>query len=123
MDLTASIVAAAGVKPPDSYRPEGIDLVGLLQKGTAVDRTLFWRMPPAPGAAGTPPVTQRAVRRGNWKYIDDRGQYLLFDLHADPGERHDVAQQHADLVRELRSLVAKWEAGVDAESKERTPAR
>lgn len=124
MDLTASILAAAGVKPPDSYRPEGIDLVGPLQKGTAVDRTLFWRMPPAPGAAGTPPVTQRAVRRGNWKYLDDRGQYFLFDLRTDPGERHDVAQQRADLVRELRTLVARWEADVDAESKPRTtPAR
>ena len=91
MDLTASIVAAAGAKPPDGYRPEGADLVGLLQKGTPVDRTLFWRLPPAPGAAGTPPVTQRAARRGHWKYIDDRGQYLLFDLRTDPGERHDVA--------------------------------
>jgi arylsulfatase A len=120
MDLTASILAAAGVNPPDSYRPEGIDLVGPLQKGTAVDRTLFWRMPPAPGATGTPPVTQRTVRHGNWKYIDDRGQYLLFDLRTDPGERYDVAQRHSDLVRELRSLVAKWEADVDAESRERT---
>jgi hypothetical protein len=63
------------------------------------------------------------VRRGNWTYIDDRGPYLRFDLQADPGERHDVAQRHADLVRELRSLVARWEADVDAESKERTPAR
>jgi len=123
MDLTASILTAVGVKPHDNYRPEGIDLVGSLQKGTAVDRTLFWRMPPPPGAAGTPPVTQRAVRRGNWKYIDDRGQYFLFDVRTDTSERHDVAQQHADLVRELRSLVAKWEADVDAESYERTPAR
>jgi arylsulfatase A-like enzyme len=124
MDLTASILAAADVKPPDGHRPDGIDLVGLLQKGTTVERTLFWRMPPAPGATGTPPVTQRAVRRGNWKYIDDRGQYLLFDLRTDPGERHDLAPQHADLIRELRSLVAKWEADVDAEAKERaTPSR
>ena len=30
---------------------------------------------------------------------------------------------NSDLVRELRSLVAKWEADVDAESKERRPAR
>jgi arylsulfatase A-like enzyme len=121
MDLNASILAAAGAKPPDGYRPEGIDLVAALQKGTAVERTLFWRMPPPPGdAAGTPPVTQRAVRRGNWKYVDDRGQYLLFDVDADPGERHDVAQQRADLVRELRSLVARWEADVDAENTART---
>jgi arylsulfatase A-like enzyme len=116
MDLTASILAVAGVTPPVSYRPEGIDIVGLLQKGTTVDRTLIWRMPPAPGSG--PPITQRAARRGQWKYIDDRGQYFLFDLRTDPGERHDVAHQHADVVRELRAVVAKWEADVDAEAKQ-----
>jgi arylsulfatase A-like enzyme len=121
MDLTASILAAAGVKPPDSYQPEGIDLVGLLQRSASAERTLFWRLPPAPGATGTPPATQRAVRRGSWKYLDDRGQYLLFDLRSDPGEHHDVAQQHGDVIRELRSLVAKWEADVDAEAKQRAP--
>jgi arylsulfatase A-like enzyme len=124
MDLTASIVAAAGVKPPARYRPEGVDLVGLIQKGTTLERTVFWRLPAAPGAAGAPPVTQRAVRRGDWKYVDDRGQYFLFRLDTDPGERKDLAQQHGDLIRELRSLVAKWEADVDAEAKERaTPTR
>lgn len=120
MDLTASILAAAGVNSLAGDQPEGIDLVGLLQKSASVERTLFWRMPTAPGATGTPPATQRAARRGQWKYIDDRGQYLLFDLRTDPGERHDVAQQHADLIREFRTLVAKWEADVDAEAKQRT---
>jgi hypothetical protein len=105
------------VKLPDTYRPDGIDLVGALQKGTVIERTLFWRLPPPVGAAGTPPLTQRAARRGNWKYIDDRGQYLLFNVRADPGERHDVADQHIDLIRELRSLVAGWEADVDAGNK------
>jgi arylsulfatase A len=117
MDLTASILAIAGVKLPNTYRPDGIDLVGALQKGTVIERTLFWRLPPPVGAAGTPPLTQRAARRGNWKYIDDRGQYLLFNVRADPGERHDVADQHIDLIRELRSLVAGWEADVDAGNK------
>jgi arylsulfatase A-like enzyme/L-ascorbate metabolism protein UlaG (beta-lactamase superfamily) len=123
MDLTASILAAAGVTPPASYRPEGVDLVGLLQKGSVVDRTLFWRMPPGPPPATPPPglpPTQRAVRRGDWKYLDDRGQYFLFNLRSDPGERHDVAQQHHDMVRELRDLVAKWEEEVTAEAKQRT---
>jgi arylsulfatase A-like enzyme len=120
MDLTASILAAAGVRPPANYRPEGIDLVGQLQKGMSVDRTLFWRLPPP--ATGTPPFLQRALRRAHWKYIDDNGQYLLFDLRTDPSERHDVAHPHADLIREFRSLVAKWEADVDGEAKQRTMA-
>jgi arylsulfatase A-like enzyme len=120
MDLTASILAAAGVKPPSGYRPEGIDLVALLLKGTPVERTLFWRLPPTPpDTTGTPAVTQRALRRGNWKYVDDRGQYFLFDLGTDPGERQDIAHRHGDLIREFRALVAKWEADVDAEVKQR----
>ena len=119
MDLTASIVAAAGVPPPSDDRPEGVDLIALLQKGAIVERTLYWRIPTAPGAAGTPPPTQRALRRGDLKYVDDRGQYLLFDLRTDPGERHDLAQQHGDRIREFRAMVAKWEADVDAEAKRR----
>jgi arylsulfatase A-like enzyme len=121
MDVTASILAAAGVTPPASYRPEGVDLVGLIQKGTTSERTLFWRLPAPPSAPGAapPPLTQRAVRRGDWKYVDDRGQYFLFNLRTDPGERSDLAQQHGDLIRELRALVARWEADVDAEAKQR----
>jgi hypothetical protein len=107
------------VTPPASYRPEGVDLVGLVQKGTTLERTLFWRLPPAPGTPGTPPLTQRAVRRGDGKYVDDRGQYLLFNLRADPGERNDVAEPRGDLIRELRAIVARWEADVDAEAKQR----
>jgi arylsulfatase A-like enzyme len=117
MDLTASILAAAGVTPPGGYRPEGIDLVAPLQKGTIVERTLFWRLPPPPNTAG--PVQQRAVRRGNWKYLQDRGQNLLYDLRSDPGERRDVAQSHAALWQELRGLVDTWEADVNAEARHR----
>ena len=117
MDLSASILAAAGVTPPPGYRPEGIDLVGPLQNGTLVERTLFWRLPALPNTPG--PAQQRAVRRGNWKYLQDRGQNLLYDLHSDPGERHDVAQSHIALWQELRGLVDKWEADVNAEATQR----
>lgn len=119
MDLTATILAAAAVQPPSDYRPEGIDLIAAVQTGKLVERTLFWRLPPAPNATGAPALTQRAARRGNWKYVDDRGQYFLFDVRVDPGERQDVAHQHRDVLRELRALVSKWEADVDAEAKGR----
>jgi len=117
MDLTASILAVAGVTPPRGYRPEGIDLVGPLQEGTIVERTLFWRLPAPPNTAG--PAQQRAVRRGNWKYLEDRGQNFLYDLRSDPGERHDVAQSHIALWQELRGLVDKWEADVNSEARQR----
>ena len=113
MDLTASILAVAGATPPPTYRPEGIDLVGALQKGTTVDRTLFWRIVQQQGAE------QRAVRRGQWKYMQDDGQHFLYDVRTDSGERHDLAAANMPMIRELRALVTKWEQDVDAEAKQR----
>lgn len=116
MDLTASILAAARITPPKSYSPEGIDLIGPLQKGSIVDRTLFWRLPAPPNAPGA--AQQRAVRRGDWKYLQDRGQNFLYDLRADPGEQRDLAQSHIALWHELRGLADKWETDVDAEARQ-----
>jgi arylsulfatase A-like enzyme len=107
MDLTASIVAAAGVVPPASYRPEGIDLMPLIEGGRVMDRTLFWRI------AG-PARNQRAVRRGRWKYLRDGGHEFLFDLETDVGERRDLSVDRRAMVAELRTLVAAWEAAVDS---------
>jgi arylsulfatase A-like enzyme len=113
MDITATILSAAGVSPPPSYRPEGLDLIPLVEGGRAVERTLFWRTQ----AAGR---LQRAVRRGRWKYLRDGGTTtgggyeFLFDLETDAGERRDLAATHDTMLRELRKLLATWEAEVDS---------
>jgi arylsulfatase A-like enzyme len=111
MDLTATILQAAGVAAPPEA--EGIDLLPLVQPGRAIDRTLFWRI-------SGPARTQKAARRGQWKYlvdgagINDGRHEFLFDLAADRGERNDLASQRPELVREMRALVARWEADVNA---------
>ena len=117
MDLTATFVALAGATAPAAYRPEGVNLMPLLQK--PIERTLFWRI------AG-PGRTQRAMRRGNWKYLRDGvgvvdGVHeMLFDLDADRGERNDVARSNIARLTEMRTAVANWEADVDAEFKQRS---
>jgi arylsulfatase A-like enzyme len=113
MDLTASILAAAGVVSPPSYRPEGIDLIPLLGERRVVERTLFWRIQ-------APARVQRAVRRGRWKYLREGGTAMrgghefLFDLETDPGERRDLAAARGALLPEFRRLLAAWEADVDS---------
>jgi arylsulfatase A-like enzyme len=113
MDLTASILSAAGVSPPPSYRPEGIDLIPLIVARRTVERTLLWRTQ-APGRL------QRAVRRGRWKYLRDAGtstggaHEFLFDLERDVGERRDLAATHATMLPEFRKLLSAWEAEVDS---------
>jgi arylsulfatase A-like enzyme/L-ascorbate metabolism protein UlaG (beta-lactamase superfamily) len=111
MDLTATILRAAGVTAPSDA--EGIDLLPHLAPGRTVERTLFWRI------AG-PARTQVAARRGQWKYLrDGLGVYdgrheFLFDLAADRGERNDLAFAQPAIVVEMRALVARWEADVNA---------
>ncbi len=105
MDLTASFVAAAGVARSD-LQLDGIDLVGALARGTPVPRTLFWRVV-------RPNVSQRAVRSGDWKYVEDGGHRYLFDVRTDPGERHDLAGRDPARVAALRAEVAAWEKDVD----------
>jgi arylsulfatase A-like enzyme len=107
MDITASILAATGARPPASYRPDGIDILPILrEKAPLLERRLFWR-------AARPDRQQRAVRFGQWKLLVDASQLLLFDLSLDPGERTDLAARRPDLVATLKRLLADWEADVD----------
>ena len=113
MDLTATILAAAGVAVPAEARHEGIDLLPMIAgERPEVDRTLFWRV------AG--PRPQSAVRSGSWKLVMDGTRPLLFDVRADVGERENVVGARAEVARRLRALLDAWHEDVDAESKAST---
>jgi len=105
MDLSASMLTAVGAPVPLQY--EGINLLPILEgRAPEAERTLFWRMTPR---------QQKAVRQGDWKLMVDGDHEMLFDLRTDMAERHDLARVHPEIVRQLRPLIAKWEADVDAE--------
>jgi N-acetylgalactosamine-6-sulfatase len=103
MDLTASISALAGVRPPRPF--DGVDLLG----GEIRRGPLFWR-------ARRGAVTWRAVRDGPLKYVSrqdgDALEEHVFDLGRDPAERADLlpARTH-DGVR-LKALLTAWESEV-----------
>ena len=72
MDLTATCLAAANVAPDAGYPLDGRDLLPVLTgQASASERTLFWRMANR---------SQRAVRRGDWKYLKVADQEFLFDI-------------------------------------------
>lgn len=106
MDLTASILAAAGVRLPPGYHPDGMDILPILRgKAPLRDRRLFWRI-------AQPNRRQQAVRSGRWKLLVDGGQLLLFDVVGDPSERTDLAARHPEIVGKLKHLLADWERDV-----------
>ena len=110
MDLTASMLAAAGAPVPPETKLEGINLFPVLEKKAAeIERTLFWRS-----------AQQRAVRSGDWKLVIDLGRPMLFNLRNDAGERTNMIGERPDIARRLRPLLEAWAQDVDAEAKKLT---
>jgi arylsulfatase A-like enzyme len=100
MDLTATCLAAAGVAAAPAYPLDGNDLLPVLGgQEPAGERTLHWRMGNR---------RQRAVRRGDWKYLKVAEREFLFDLAYDPRERGNLAGKEPGLLAELRLLWEAW---------------
>jgi arylsulfatase A-like enzyme len=109
MDLTRSILVATGTPIPAAANLEGVDLFPALEgRAEETTRTLFWRT--------LGPRGQQAVRSGDWKLIVD-GRVMLFNLRTDQGERENLIGRHPEVAKRLRSLLAAWQANMDAESK------
>jgi arylsulfatase A-like enzyme len=105
MDLTASILAACAVEPPRGTRLDGENIVPILSgKQAQRERQFCWRVR-QPGEV----YGQRAIRRGHWKYLWDRGTEFLFDLSTDLGERRNLAFRDPELVMELKRAWVVWE--------------
>ncbi len=110
MDLTASILTAAGAKPLPDRPLDGIDIVAHLRERKAdVPRTLYWRQ--RRGA-----VTWRGVRDGDLKLVSkqdgDVREDWLFDLADDAAEKNDLLKSRAADARRLQDLLSRWEADV-----------
>jgi arylsulfatase A len=115
MDLSATLLDAAGVALPTADDSEAFDGESLLPilEGTAPEheRTLFWRFTPKLGAG----AFRTAVRQGRWKYIVEttaagvsRGQ--LFDLDADPGEATNLVDREPAVRAALSEALKTWTA-------------
>ena len=107
MDLTATILAAAGVPLPQDPPYDGIDLLPMLRgEKPEVERTLAWRV-------DRTRRRMKAIRCGDWKYVQDDMVEMLFNLRADIGEHRDLYYEQLDKVKELKAKLADWEAEVD----------
>ena len=99
IDVLPTVAAAASAGLPSGRRIDGIDLLPLAMGKAASPkaRALFWR------SGG-----YEALRDGSWKLQVSRNppRIWLFDLAADPTERHDLSARRPDQVRRLRAELA-----------------
>jgi arylsulfatase A-like enzyme len=91
-DLAPTLTAMAGAPPSERF--EGTDLSPLLDGGAPARERGF-----AYGGYGN----FSFIRDDGWALVvrNDNGWRLLYDLRADPHERHDVAIRHPGVAQEM----------------------
>ena len=104
MDWSATLLAAAGVTADPAYPLDGVSLLPVLRNANMLfERPLHWRM----NHRG-----QRAMRLGDWKYLQVDGHEYLFDLAADERERANLGRLQPDRLAAMRTAWLQWNAGM-----------
>lgn len=95
--------------PTEAFSIRGRDFFDFVQRAGRVDareQQLFFRDAWETGAY--PP--KLALERGNWKLVRDAvlGEDALYDLRADPHEKHDLARQRPGELDAMRRALLAW---------------
>lgn len=105
MDIFSTALGAAGAPLPTDRVVDGVNLIPHLVASAQAqpERPLFWRDGP-----------MRAVQHQGWKLIasDLPRKDWLFNLRADPTERHNLAQSEPAKLAQLRALQQAHHAGM-----------
>lgn len=105
MDWTATILSVAGAKANTDFPLDGINLMPVLTgKIKNIDRTFYWRT--------FQRLKQKAIREGDWKYLQDGAGEHLFNLVTDPAEETDLKEKEKDIFERLKKKYIDWEKTV-----------
>jgi len=103
IDILPTAAAAAHAPLPSDRKIDGVNLIPYLRGEAAgpPHQSLFWRS-----------GHYKTVLAGGWKLqVSERPEKdWLFHLAEDPTERVDVAAENPDKVRELKAVLAAYEA-------------
>ena len=127
VDVYPTLCEITGAALPKDQPIDGASLVPIF-KGEAKDlgeRSLFWHFPAylqsyqRTNEQRDPLFRSRPcsiIRHGKWKlheYFEDGG-LELYDLHADIGEKRNVAAEHPEIAKDLHQRLIHWRESVDA---------
>ena len=111
IDLLPTLIELCGLVPPGGVRFDGLSLAPLLGGETSdwPQRTLFVHNQQRDRPKKHKDL-QVMTRRWRLAVTEQWGPRLreLFDIRHDPGQRHDVSDQHPDVMKSLMGLYDRW---------------
>lgn len=112
MDIPPSVIALANVAVPGGVRFDGLNMADAFagRASPKRDKPIMWVRPPdRPGPKNDWP--DLAIRNGDWKLLinRDRSRPELFNIIDDPSESKNLAEKHADMVKQLGDKVIQWD--------------
>ena len=106
VDVLPTLAAITGCSERLPKTIDGVDLVQLLLNQQPLQRSLYWKF-----------NNQTAFREGDWKLVNGKE---LYNLKVDAEENQNVAEQHPEIVKQLREAQLKKEVeiknGLDAKT-------
>ncbi|QDV66028.1 sulfatase-like hydrolase/transferase [Crateriforma conspicua] len=116
-DLAPSLLRLVGIDASAKTPFDGEDMLDALLGHRAVKRSdslCFSRPPDFKDFGNEKNLPDLAIRKDRWKFLCDvdGGRPQLYDLHADPGETQNVADQHSELAQVLTDELLHWKASL-----------
>lgn len=103
LEIFPTLLAAAGVQPPDSIVYDGFDMMANLQgKEEMARHEMFWEF-----------RGEQAARVGSWKWIKRDNSEYLFDLSNDIGESNNLLESQPEILKMVKAKFADWQQAMD----------
>ena len=106
IDVFSTVLAAAGIEPPDELLLDSRDMLPALagQLDRPLHEALYWNWIDKDSDTGW------AIRKGRWKLLADKGGIELYDLEADVGETRNLAPNQPMVVQTLLAEYKSWQS-------------
>ncbi len=108
--MLPTLADLCGLKLPADSHLDGVSLAGLLRGTAGVAARADGGRRVQPDRRAESEKGDAAVLYGRWRLVSDRE---LYDIAADPGQTHDVAAEHPDVVQKMREHYGRWWAEIE----------